>query len=249
MLNQFQPTGRKSIALSVSENRHYPWQIKMRIVNRDYIKVLEGFLRRIENETYSEPDSDMHTLLIDKMLPEFTLFIPDRKTRLLDVGCGQGYASLKFKELGYRRITAITLNDRDVEATRRRGIDCYKMDMTFLQFEEKIFDALWVRHALEHSPFPYLTLLEFNRVLHPGGFIYVEVPMPDTPRELENWPNHYSILGERMWISLFNRSGFKDSVKTQIYPALQMDTINDGHPFKEGYYIFVLQKVRDESIS
>jgi len=45
------------------------------------------------------------------MLHEFAGFIPDRQTRLLDVGCGQGYASLKFKELGYQQLTAITLSD------------------------------------------------------------------------------------------------------------------------------------------
>ena len=220
----------------------------MKIIERDPRQVLEGFLCRIENEAYSESDSELHMTIIDKMLPEFTRFIPDPQTRLLDVGCGQGYASQKFKELGYQEITAIALNDDDVEATRNMGIDCYKMDMTFLGFEEKIFDALWVRHALEHSPFPYLTLLEFNRVTNTGGFIYIEMPMPDTPRVLENWPNHYSIFGEQMWISLFNRSGFKDKVKTHLQPSLQIDNINDGKPFEEGYYVYVLQKIRDEVI-
>ena len=220
----------------------------MKIIKRDPGRVLEGFLRRIENEVYSEPDSDLHMTLIDKMLPEFAKFIPDRQTRLLDVGCGQGYASLKFKEMGYQQVTAITLSNEDVEATRKRGIDSYNMDMTFLAFENKIFDALWVRHALEHSPFPYLTLLEFNRVLIPGGFIYVEMPMPGTPRVLENWPNHYSIFGEQMWNTLFNRSGFNIKVKTNLKFTLQMDNINNGNPFEQGNYVFVLQKIRDEGI-
>lgn len=218
----------------------------MKIIKRDPTRVLEGFMRRIESEAYSEPDSDLHMLLTDKMLPEFSRFIPDLQTRLLDVGCGQGYASLKFKALGYQQITAITLNDEDVEATRNRGIDCHKMDMTFLKFENKMFDALWVRHALEHSPFPYLTLLEFNRVLDNGGFIYVEMPMPDTPRVLENWPNHYSILGEQMWDSLFARSGFKVRVKTPLQFTLQRDDTNDGNPFEQSNYVYVLQKEKDE---
>jgi len=220
----------------------------MKTIKRDPARVVEGFLRRIESETYSEPDSDLHMNLIDKMLPEFARFIPDRQTRLLDVGCGQGYASLKFKKLGYQHITAITLSNADVDATRKRGIDCYKMDMTFLTFENKIFDALWVRHALEHSPFPYLTLLEFNRVLNHGGFIYVEMPMPDTPRMLENWPNHYSILGDQMWSSLFKRSGFNIKVKTNLQFTIQMDDINNGNPFEQGNYAYVLQKIKDEVI-
>lgn len=223
--------------------------VDVKITKRDPGRVLEGFLRRIENEAYSEHDSDLHMTLIDKMLPEFARFIPDRHCRLLDVGCGQGYASLKFKALGYQHITAITLNDEDVEATRNRGIDCYKMDMTFLGFEDKHFDALWVRHALEHSPFPYLTLLEFNRVLKFNGFIYIEMPMPDTPRVLENWPNHYSIFGEKMWSSLFIKSGFHIRVKTSLHCTLQMDNVNHGDPFEQGNHLFVLQKCRDEIIS
>jgi 2-polyprenyl-3-methyl-5-hydroxy-6-metoxy-1,4-benzoquinol methylase len=78
----------------------------MKIISRDPSRVLEGFLYRIKNEVYSEFDSDLHMNLIDKKLPEFAWFIPDPQTRLLDVGCGQGYASLKCKELGYQQITA-----------------------------------------------------------------------------------------------------------------------------------------------
>jgi SAM-dependent methyltransferase len=224
------------------------WKVYMKLIKRDPGRVLEGFLRRIENETYSEHDSDLHRMLIDKMLPEFIRFIPDRRSRLLDVGCGQGYASQRFKAMGYQHVTAITLNDEDVLATRNRGIDCHKMDMTFLGFEEKAFDALWVRHALEHSPFPYLTLLEFNRVLNSDGFIYIEMPKPDTPRALENWPNHYSIIGQLMWSSLFNRSGFHIRVKTDLEVMLQMEQINDGKPFLQANHLFVLQKCRDEMI-
>ena len=220
----------------------------MKVIKRDPGRVLEGFLRRIGQEAYSEIDSDLHMNLIDQMVPEFARFIPDRQSRILDVGCGQGYAGLKFKALGYPLITAITLSDEDVEATRKRGIDCYAMDMTFLGFEASQFDALWVRHAIEHSPFPYLTLLEFNRVLSTGGFIYVEMPMPDTTRRLENWPNHYSILGDRMWMALFDRSGFKVRVKTSLQSTLQVGSVNNGHPFKEAYYVYVLQKIRSEAI-
>ena len=221
----------------------------MKIIERDPKLLFEGFLSRIEREVYSEPDSKLHTILIDKMVPEFAKFIPDRQSRLLDVGCGQGYASLKFKELGYQRVTAITLSKLDAEAARKREIECHEMDMTFLKFEENSFDGLWVRHALEHSPFPYLTLLEFNRVLKLEGFVYVEMPMPDTPRVLEDWPNHYSVFGEQMWLSLFGRSGFEVSVKTCLKPSLQAQEINDGKPFDESYYVFVLRKIREEAIS
>jgi hypothetical protein len=81
---------------------------------------------------------------------------------------------------------------------------------------------LWVRHALEHSPFPYLTLLEFNRVLARNGVAYIEMPGNDTPRELENWPNHYSGMGTKMWIALMMRSGFDVLLSQKIQFSLKI---------------------------
>lgn len=216
---------------------------------RDKNRVFSDFLNRINKEVYSEPDSEMHMALIDKVLPDFVNFIPDKNTTILDVGSGQGYASLKFLHLGYRNLTAITLSDADVESSRARGIECYKMDMSFLGFKDDTFGALWVRHALEHSPFPYLTLLEFNRVLNPKGVVYLEMPMPGTPRRLEYWPNHYSILGEDMWCSLFGRAGFKTILNTRLKFLLRIKDINDGQPFEQTNFLFVLEKKEDQTIT
>ena len=217
-----------------------------KIIKRDIHKVFDAFRNRTFNEVYSELDSQMHMTLINNMLPKFARFVPNIRTKILDVGCGQGFACLKFKELGYENIIAITLSDEDVQATRNRGFECYKMDMSFLDFEDKTFGILWVRHSLEHSPFPYLTLLECNRVLADNGIAYVEMPMPDTPRRLENWPNHYSILGEKMWSSLFVRSGFEILVNTKIGFSIQIKDINNGKPFNQENFVFILQKERDE---
>ncbi|UCD82323.1 MAG: class I SAM-dependent methyltransferase [Desulfobacterales bacterium] len=218
----------------------------MKMIDRDETDVFRGFLKRIQNEVFSEADSELHISLIDRMVPKFVQFLPNRQVAILDVGCGQGYACVKFRGLGFENLTAITLSPEDVHATRERGIACYQMDMTFLKFDDKAFGALWVRHALEHSPFPYLTLLEFNRVLKKDGFVYLEMPLPDTPRQLEFWPNHYSLFNEKMWVSLFGRSGFKALASTRLEFSLQMTSINEGLPFLQSNLVFVLQKEREE---
>jgi len=55
---------------------------------RSEIDVIKGFLFRIRSETYSETDSELHCSLIDRMLPQFANFLPDKQTQILDVGCG-----------------------------------------------------------------------------------------------------------------------------------------------------------------
>jgi ubiquinone/menaquinone biosynthesis C-methylase UbiE len=115
---------------------------------------------------------------------------------------------VKFKEFGCTNIQGITLSLDDVKATQDRGFVCSKQDMSFTDFENESFDFLFVRHALEHSPYPLLTLKEFHRLVIPGGGVYIEVPSPKCDRLLEKYDNHYSIIGQRQWIELIKRAGF-----------------------------------------
>jgi len=103
----------------------------------------------------------------------------------------------------------VTLNQTDVDVCRSLGYDVRYMDQSFLDFPDESFDVLWVRHCLEHSVFPYFTLSGFHRVLKPGGWLYVEVPAPDTSCAHQTNGNHYSVLGKSMLGSLIERSGFR----------------------------------------
>ena len=49
---------------------------------------------------------------------------------------------------------------------------------------------------------------EFFRILRPEGYLYIEVPAPDTSCQHQTNQNHYSVLGKSMWIELIRRTGF-----------------------------------------
>ena len=90
--------------------------------------------------------------------------------------------------------------------------------MTDLPIADASIDFIWCRHALEHSPYPLFTLFEFHRVLKPNGQVFIEVPAPGNERAYihEFNPNHYSILGDRMWQGLFIKANF-ELVQDWIY--------------------------------
>ena len=111
-------------------------------------------------------------------------------------------------------------------------------DFSDLSVLDSSINLVWCRHALEHSPYPLFTLIEFNRVLADGGHLYVEVPAPNCDRTHENNPNHFSILGDRMWINLFTRAGFHLKDYRQISFDLQMGITT----MKETFYCFALTK-------
>lgn len=174
-----------------------------------HIERLERFLDRIKHETYPEPVSPLHEDITVRMLERLWTHVTlGAGGRVLDVGCGQGVA---LKHFVARELDAVgvTLNPTDVAACRALGFTVEEMDQSFLDFDDQSFDLVWCRHCLEHSVFPYLTLSEFHRVLKPGGWLYVEVPAPDTACQHQTNRNHYSVLGKSMLANLIMRSGFR----------------------------------------
>ena len=192
---------------------------------------------------YSEPDTSLHQNVMDHMIPkivdEYNL---DDSKKIVDIGCGQGYGMVKFAELGCTDISGLTLSKEDADAARDRGFEVAEEDMSFQSADDDTYDMLFARHSLEHSPYPLLTLLEFYRVLKPGGLAYIEMPSPQCSRLLEDYDNHYAIMGPRQWTCLMKRAGFKNldigELKFGISNKETGDEIGD-----EVYEWYMLEKI------
>ena len=129
------------------------------------------------------------------------------------------------------RVSAPTV----VRFCRSLGYDVRCMDQSFLDFPAASFDAVWCRHCLEHSIYPYFTLSGFHRVLKPGGWLYVEVPAPDTASAHQTNRNHYSVLGKSMMASLLDRSRFR------IAEVLDITFTVPAGP--DTYWAFIQQRI------
>jgi len=170
---------------------------------------LEKFIKQYQSTVYAEPEEgNLHTQLIpqmaDKYLPNLSV-----DAMILDIGCGQGTFLDIAKSKGYPNAMGVTLSPEDAEACNSKGHCVFESDMTDLDVPAEMITFIWCRHAIEHSPFPYFTFLEFNRVLKDGGQMYMEVPAPDCQRQHEYNPNHYSILTPNMWGALLKKAGFR----------------------------------------
>lgn len=207
-------------------------------------KRFNDFREWCKTHVYSEPDTSLHTNVMDQIIPKIIkdTSLSDQQS-ILDVGCGQGYGMVKFKELGCANIQGITLSEEDVKASQDRGFICTQQDMSFTDFEDNQFDFLFVRHALEHSPYPLLTLKEFTRILKSGGGAYIEMPSPKCDRRLEEYDNHYSIMGPRQWVELIKRAGFTIADVGELSFAVSAPT-NNGSVWEgtEVYEYYLIKK-------
>jgi SAM-dependent methyltransferase len=199
---------------------------------------------------YDEGDAQFHESLTKKMVAEYIDPMNLKKDSLiLDMGCGPGYFMDEMKSRGYTNLVGITLSPNDTKICSDKGHAIKNYDMSFIPQKDGYYDEsvdfIFCRHSLEHSPYPIITLAEYNRILKTKHKIYIEVPSPDADRQHEYNINHYSVLGVKMWDALLNRAGFKvETCNTIEFDIEVPDEKEPGKkiPMKEKFVIFIASK-------
>ena len=207
---------------------------------------LKFYYAHVLGQVYAEGHAPFHKYITKDVVAKFIdpLNIP-KDANIIDLGSGPGYFLDLMKSCGYTNLTGIGLSDDDLAICRSNGHQVRKSDMNFLDDRDQSVDLLFCRHSLEHSPFPYITLLEYNRVLKNNGTLYVEVPEPNCDVAHEENRNHYSIMGRKMWLSLLQRTGFDISWTEYGFPA---DFADKRGSVNEKYYVFVCTKKRSVDV-
>jgi SAM-dependent methyltransferase len=208
---------------------------------------MKFYYEHVLTQVYSEGESPFHKSITADVIERFIdpLKLPT-SAQIIDLGCGPGYFLDAMRDRGYNNMRGVTLSSDDLDICTRHGHRVVRSDMNFLDDLDESVDLLFCRHSLEHSPFPFLTLLEYNRVLKPRGVLYIEVPKPDSAKPQESNINHYSILGKTMWLNLLARSGFDVNWYEYEFPV--KNTNNESETWIEQYYVFVCHRARSVDV-
>jgi SAM-dependent methyltransferase len=198
------------------------------------------------HHVYAEGDSQFHKQLTKQVVENYVDPLNLSKTaKILDLGCGPGYFLDEMQQRGYEDITGVTLSQEDVELCESKGHLVRAHDLSFLPESSDTVDFVFLRHALEHSPYPIFSLMEYNRVLKIRARLYIEVPQPDCDRQHEFNPNHYSILGNTMLVALLERTGFV----IEQFNGFDFQLVDGEHLVTEKYYCVVAQKTESLDIN
>jgi SAM-dependent methyltransferase len=101
------------------------------------------------------------------------------KGRLLDVGCADGLFLNLAKSRGWNA-TGVEISDGlSLQARDNFNLQVHKGTLSSAKFPADSFDVVTFIHNLEHSPNPRSIIKEVNRILKPGGHIFVAVPNLD----------------------------------------------------------------------
>lgn len=211
------------------------------------LKLYNAYL--YQSHIYDEGDSEFHKQLTKQVVETYIdpIELP-KDANILDLGCGPGYFLDEMKQRGYTNLVGVTLSSGDIENCENKGHTIKKYDLSFLPQKDGYYDEsvdfIFLRHALEHSPYPIFSLMEYNRILKQGSKIYIEVPAPDCDRKHEMNLNHYSILGHNQLAALLLRAGFTiDKFNNLEFDLSVMNQeTNETQTMHEKYYCIVATK-------
>lgn len=167
---------------------------------RDYSEV-DRYLNILLGDIYDQPPDAGHTAMARDVIHNWIPQLIGCKS-VLDVGCGEIAPQADFEMYGID-YTGIALG-KDAIVSQAAGKNVLEMDMTFTTFEDESFDLIYVRHVLEHSPMPLITLMEWNRI----GRSWLCVVLPNPIHYGWAGRNHYSVLHPNQAEFLFERAGW-----------------------------------------
>lgn len=156
--------------------------------------------------SYFYPNDEDFYAWFEKLQLPFTAHI-------LDVGCGNGNLLLKFRKSGYANIEGIDpFIAKDIHYPG--GVNIYKKPLNQAdgQYDLVIFD-----HSFEHMPDQEGVLRQVFRLLKPGGYALIRIPVAGTYAWRTygvNWvqldaPRHFYLHTVASMKILSDRVGFK----------------------------------------
>ena len=151
-------------------------------------------------------------------------FLPENKEiRILEVGCGMGFAMLALQDLGYANLEGIDVDHGQVQSCVQKGLNVVHLEdsTTYLDSHINEYDLIVVLDVIEHIP--HEGQLEFVRAicqaLKPNGQIICTVPNANSTLASRwryiDWTHHLSFTEHSLDFLLYN-AGFQT---IEVFPT------------------------------
>jgi ubiquinone/menaquinone biosynthesis C-methylase UbiE len=135
--------------------------------------------------------------------------------KILEIGCGLGHliGQLEDSFITY----GLDVNEWALQKAKEevRATPLSLASAEFLPFIENSFDAIIIKHVVEHLPQPDQAIRELGRILVSGGLLILSAPNLESllkPLKGEDWigyqdPTHISLKTPKEWLDLLHQEG------------------------------------------
>ena len=144
--------------------------------------------------------------------------------RVLDVGCGTGYATEALLEEAatvHALDQSVHQLDQAFAKFGKRGpVRFYRGDAERLPFQDDAFDVVWSSGSIEYWPDPVRALSELRRVARPGGTVLVVGPNAPESRILRRIADAIMLFYDEATADrMFREAGFAQFEHRVMGPA------------------------------
>lgn len=200
-------------------------------------KLRRGLANGYRNHRYGTRDYPASTLgvLVAGLMPNTRAatdaamrHLPRAKEgqRLLDMGCGNGQFLLRARSAGWG-VVGVDFDAKAVDAARGQNLDVRLGGVEGLDPKREQFDVITLAHVIEHVHHPLRVLRVCNKLLKPGGCLWLETPnIASEGHRLfgASWrgiepPRHLVLFTHESIRSALSLAGFSE-VKIQPYQPL-----------------------------
>jgi len=149
---------------------------------------------------------------------------PNKEVNILEIGCSSGGILQFFKDRG-RKVQGIDLDPKYVEYAQKKGLDVTVDTVDTVELKQRPTYVI-MSHVLEHLLDPIRTLKRIREIMHPMGWLLIEVPGTgnllkydmDFTKTLQL--AHVYYFSQDTLRKLLQRAGFSISYMTEDIQAL-----------------------------
>jgi SAM-dependent methyltransferase len=136
--------------------------------------------------------------------------------RVLDVGCGRGGFLKKLSKRGFEAFGTELEGQAARRAMQVDGIKIKTGPLLEADFDKDFFDAVCMWHVFEHLTEPKRTMEITDKILKPGGYLFLSMPNIESIQSRlfrGNWlhldpPRHLFFLADEKLVSVMKDFGF-----------------------------------------
>ena len=162
---------------------------------------------------------------IEKILKEKICVLPSNP-KLFDYGCGPGFFLDICKKKGFDTF-GVEYSDFAVDyCIKEMKLNVFKFAGLPFNYPDGSFDIITIWHTLEHLEKPKETLLEFKRMLKPGGALVIEIPNTNGLLSIIRGKSAYPLIEH---LFHFNPNSLKFLIKATGFELIKLS------PGKPGY--------------
>ena len=137
---------------------------------------IAGYWSKRSDSFQAQRRAELHSSMADRWLLEIQKYLPQRKLKILDVGCGSGFFTILLGKQGHEALgTDLTpdMIEKSRELAKEEGVDCKFeiMDAENLDFPDETFDVVISRNLTWTLPDAGHAYEEWCRVLKKGGIL------------------------------------------------------------------------------